>query len=64
MASVRQVEQLARISRELGRDVASAREARRIYRIGEFYDSIDETLARNGFAPNRKPGQRGFLKLA
>jgi uncharacterized protein (DUF849 family) len=64
MPSVKQVEQLARISRELGRDVASAREARRIYRIGEFYNSIDETLERNGFAPNRKPGQRGFLKSA
>jgi uncharacterized protein (DUF849 family) len=64
MTSVQQVEQLVRISRELGREVASAREARRIYRLGEFYRSIDETLARNGFAPNRKPGQRGFLKSA
>jgi uncharacterized protein (DUF849 family) len=64
MPSVRQVEQLVRISRELGRDVASAREAQRIYRIGEFYDSVERTLACNGFAPNRKPGQRGFLKSA
>jgi uncharacterized protein (DUF849 family) len=64
MTSVQQVEQLVRISRELGREVASAQEARRIYRLGEFYRSIDETLARNGFAPNRKPGQRGFLKSA
>jgi uncharacterized protein (DUF849 family) len=61
MSSVAQVEQLVRISRELGREVASGDEARRIYRIGEFYQSTDETLARNGFAPNRQPGQKGFL---
>lgn len=61
MRSVAQVEQLVRISRELGREVASGDEARRIYRIGEFYQSVDETLARNGFAPNRQPGQKGFL---
>ncbi len=61
MSSVAQVEQLVRISRELGREVASDQEARRIYRIGEFYQSVDETLARNGFPPNRQPGQKGFL---
>ena len=64
MSSVRQVEQLVRISRELGRDVATAKEARRIYRLGEFYKDADETLARNGFAPNRRHGQRGFLQHA
>jgi uncharacterized protein (DUF849 family) len=59
MSSVRQIEQLVRISREVGREIADGSEARRIYRIGEFYRSADETLARNGFAPNRKPGARG-----
>jgi uncharacterized protein (DUF849 family) len=62
MSSVRQVEQLVRISREFGRDIASAKEAREIYRIGEFYADADETLARNGFAPNRNPGQRRPLR--
>jgi uncharacterized protein (DUF849 family) len=61
MSSVRQVEQLVRISREFGRDIAGGNAARRIYRIGEFYEGADETLARNGFAPNRKQGQKGFL---
>ena len=28
--------------------------------IGEYYGSADETLAKLGYAPNRKPGQRGF----
>ena len=61
MSSVEQVEQLVRISREFGRDIATGKEAKRIYRIGEFYDSVDETLARVGFAPNRKSGQKGSL---
>ena len=64
MGSVKQVEQLVRISREVGREVANAKEARKIYRIGEFYGSADETLAKNGFAPNRKGGQRGFTQHA
>ncbi len=61
MGSMRQVEQLVRISREFGREVASAQEARKIYRIGESYQSTEETLAKNGFAPNREKGQKGFL---
>ena len=61
MSSVEQVEQLVRISREFGREIATGQEAKRIYRIGEFYQSTDETLAKNGFAPNRQPGQKGFL---
>jgi uncharacterized protein (DUF849 family) len=54
MGSVEQVEQLVRISRECGREVANGKEARRIYRLGEFYRNANETLVANGFAPNRK----------
>jgi uncharacterized protein (DUF849 family) len=54
MTTVQQVEQLVRISREVGREVANGKEARRICKIDTFYSSIDETLAKNGFAPNRK----------
>jgi uncharacterized protein (DUF849 family) len=57
MTTVAQIEQLVRISRECGRDIATGKEARGILRIGEFYKTVDETLARNGFAPNRKPGR-------
>lgn len=64
MSSVRQIEQLVRISREFGRDIADGREARRIYRIGEFYGNADEALARNGFAPNRAPAGRAALQRA
>ncbi|MFO1329951.1 MAG: 3-keto-5-aminohexanoate cleavage protein [Rubrivivax sp.] len=59
LASVRQVEQLVRIARELYRDVASGEQARAIYQIGTHYRDADETLARLGYAPNRRPGERG-----
>ncbi|MCK0440682.1 3-keto-5-aminohexanoate cleavage protein [Gordonia alkaliphila] len=62
--SVDQVKQLVRISHELGREVATGKEARDIYRIGETYDSVDETLAKLGYAPNRQPGQLGFTHHA
>jgi uncharacterized protein (DUF849 family) len=64
MGSVEQIEQLVRISREFGREVANGKEAREIYKIGTFYEGADETLAKNGFAPNRKAGQVGFLQHA
>jgi uncharacterized protein (DUF849 family) len=64
LTSVKQIEQLARIAREVGREVANPAEARSIYRIGQFYANADEALAANGFAPNRQPGQRGFLQHA
>lgn len=57
MGSVAQVEQLVRISRELGREVANGQEARAIYKIGTQYNSTEETLARLGMAPNRERGQ-------
>ena len=64
MTSVQQVEQMVRIARELHRDVANGTDARRIYKIGEHYNGIDETLAAVGYEPNRKPGQRGFQLAA
>ena len=60
-STVRQIEQLVRISEEFGRDIATARQARAICRIGEFYATADEALAANGFAPNRNGGNQGFL---
>ena len=60
LTSVQQIEQLVRIANELDRAVATGKEARDMYRIGQTYDSVDETLARLGYAPNRKPGQLGF----
>jgi len=60
-STVRQIEQLVRISEEFGRDIATARQAREMCRIGVFYDTADLALAANGFAPNRNGGNQGFL---
>jgi uncharacterized protein (DUF849 family) len=57
--SVQQVEQMVRLAREFGRDIANGRETREIYKIGTWYNSVDETLEELGMPPNRAPGQRG-----
>lgn len=59
--SVQQIEQIVRLCTELGREVATAEEAREIYQIGTWFDDVDETLHHLGLPPNRRPGQRGFL---
>ena len=51
-------------SREFGRADRDGKEAREICKIGVFYDTVEETLVANGFAPNRKGGQQGFLRKA
>ena len=63
--SVQQIEQLVRISEELGRPIASGKEARAIYKIGTWYKDADETLSNLGMPPNRKKGQTAVpLRLA
>jgi hypothetical protein len=62
MGTVKQIEQLVRIAREFGRPVANGKEAKRICKIGVFYDSIEETLEENGFTPNRRATQGGLLR--
>jgi len=65
ITSVQQVEQMVRVARELYREVATGEQAKTIYKIGEHYQSADETLARLGYAPNRRTGERGApLRLA
>lgn len=64
MSTVEQIEQLVRISREFGREIATGKEAREILQIGVFYDTVEESLAANGFSPNRKGGNQGFLRKA
>ena len=44
MTSAQQIEQLTRIARELGREIATGKEAREIYKIGVHYNSVEETL--------------------
>jgi uncharacterized protein (DUF849 family) len=62
IGSAKQVEQLVRISRELSRPIATPQQAREISKIGVFYDTVEETLEANGFAPNRNGGHQGYLR--
>ena len=62
--TVEQVEQLVRMSREFGREIATAKQAREISKIGVFYNTVEETLLANGFAPNRNGAQQGYLRKA
>jgi uncharacterized protein (DUF849 family) len=64
MSTVEQIRQLVRIADELGRPIATAQQTRDILKIGVFYDTVEETLAANGFAPNAKGRQQGFLRKA
>ena len=60
LTSVQQVEKQVRMARELGREIATAEDARRILKIGTWYNSVEETLFNLGLPPNR--GTRlGFL---
>jgi uncharacterized protein (DUF849 family) len=59
--TVKQVEQMVRLSEGYGRKIATADEARQIMKIGVWYDSVEETLQKLGLPPNREIGQRGFL---
>ena len=64
MSSVEQIKQLVRIASEFGRPIATGAQARDICKIGVFYETADEALAANGFAPNRNGGNQGFLHKA
>ncbi|QDL36806.1 3-keto-5-aminohexanoate cleavage protein [Rhodoferax sediminis] len=64
IGTAKQIDQLVRISRELSRPIATAKQAREISKIGVFYDTTEESLLANGFAPNRNGGQQGFLRKA
>jgi uncharacterized protein (DUF849 family) len=61
MGSVQQVEKLVRIAGELGRRIATTEDARRIMKVGTWYDTVEETLFNLGLPPIRQEGQRGFL---
>ena len=62
-STVEQVKQLVRISQEVGRPIATGKQAKEMLGIGVFYDTVEESLAANGFSPNRG-GNQGFLRKA
>lgn len=59
MTTVEQIEWTTDIARKLGREIATAEEARAMLKIGRYYNSVDETLTELGMSPNRQAGQRG-----
>jgi uncharacterized protein (DUF849 family) len=61
ITSVEMVEQVTKLSDQMGRKVATAQDARRIMKVGVSYDSVDETLQNLGLPPNRKSGEPGFM---
>ena len=62
MSSVEQIKQLVRIAGEFGRPIATGQQAREILKLDLFYDTAEETLQANGFAPNRNGANQGFLR--
>jgi hypothetical protein len=59
--SVKQVEWAVKMAQQFGRKLATPEEARQMMRIGEWYDSAEETLFKLGLPPNRPEGYTGFL---
>src|SRR5579883_294072 len=59
--SVEQVQWAVKQAEQFGRKVATGDEARKIMRIGVFYDTVEETLFNLGLPPNRPEGYTGFL---
>lgn len=46
---------MARIAKELGREVGTGDDARRIMKLGTWHDSADETLLQLGLASDSHP---------
>ena len=61
MTTVKQVEWQAELAGHLGRKVATADEAREIFKIGTWYYSVEETLSNLGLPPNCEDQRAGFL---
>ena len=59
--SVKQIEGVVRMAKEFGRKIATAEEARKIMKIGVWYNSVEETLKNLGLPPNPTEYNPGFL---
>jgi uncharacterized protein (DUF849 family) len=59
--TVEQIKTLVRIADEVGRKIATGDDARRIFKVGTWYDTVEETLFNLGLPPNRPEGMPGFL---
>jgi hypothetical protein len=59
--TVEQIQGVVRICEAFGRRVATAEEARRICKVGTWYNSVEETLQKNDMPPNPTEFNPGFL---
>jgi uncharacterized protein (DUF849 family) len=59
--SVKQVEWAVKMCEQFGRKVATAEEARKMMKVGAWYNTVEETLFNLGLPPNRPEGYQGFL---
>ena len=59
--TVEQIEGVVRVCKAFGRKVATAEEARKICKVGVWYNSVEETLQNNGMPPNPTDHDPGFL---
>ena len=59
--SVKQIEGVVRIAKEFGRKIATAEEARKMMKVGVWYNSVEETLQHLGLPPNPTEYNPGFL---
>ena len=60
-SSVKQIEGVVRLAKEFGRKIATAEEARKMMKIGVWYNSVEETLQNLGMPPNPTEYNPGFL---
>lgn len=59
--TVEQIQGAVRVAEAFGRKIATPEEARKIMKVGTWYDSVDETLQKNGMPPNPTEFNPGFL---
>jgi hypothetical protein len=59
--TVQQVEAIARLAKQFRRPVATAEEARKLMKVGVWYNSVEETLKNLALPPLRTDGKKGFL---
>jgi beta-keto acid cleavage enzyme len=60
VTSVQMIEKNARIARELGREIATADDARRIMKIGTWYNTVEETFSISACHRTAAKARRGF----
>ena len=59
--TVEQIEGVVRLCKQFGRKVATPEEARKISKVGVWYDSVEETLRNADMPPNPSAFNPGFL---